>query len=139
MIDGKAVILGVDGTSDFNALHSRKLEHEVQLYAFDILSVGGENLLPFQLHMRKANLEQLLARWPDGDQSEARSGPTCSGRLPHGLEGLVSKHRYRPYRGGRQKLKVKNRTSTDVARAVTRADARAHQRRDASSASRAVS
>jgi hypothetical protein len=27
-------VLGVDGISDFNALHSR--EHEVQLYAFDM-------------------------------------------------------------------------------------------------------
>jgi bifunctional non-homologous end joining protein LigD len=31
VIDGEAVILGLDGISDFNALHSRKHEHEVQL------------------------------------------------------------------------------------------------------------
>ncbi|WP_338025653.1 hypothetical protein [Bradyrhizobium zhanjiangense] len=35
MIDGEAVILGVDGISDFNALHSRQHDHEVQLSAFD--------------------------------------------------------------------------------------------------------
>ncbi|MGV7216416.1 hypothetical protein SO180_24330, partial [Bradyrhizobium sp. UFLA05-112] len=30
VIDGEAVLLGVDGVSDFNALHSRKHDHEVQ-------------------------------------------------------------------------------------------------------------
>ncbi|WP_271593802.1 hypothetical protein [Bradyrhizobium sp. CCBAU 65884] len=44
MIDGEAVILGVDGVSDFNALHSRKHDHEAQLYAFDILAMGGDDV-----------------------------------------------------------------------------------------------
>ncbi len=35
VIDGEAVLLGVDGISDFNGLHSRKHDGEVQLYAFD--------------------------------------------------------------------------------------------------------
>ena len=39
VIDGEAVVLGVDGISDFNALHSRKHDHEVQLYAFDCLAL----------------------------------------------------------------------------------------------------
>jgi bifunctional non-homologous end joining protein LigD len=34
VIDGEALIRGVDGYSDFNALHSRKHDEEVQLYAF---------------------------------------------------------------------------------------------------------
>jgi len=33
VIDGEAVVLGVDGIADFEALHSRKHEDEVQLYA----------------------------------------------------------------------------------------------------------
>ena len=41
VIDGEAVILGVDGISDFNALHSGKHNNEVQLYAFDILAFGS--------------------------------------------------------------------------------------------------
>ncbi|WPM83741.1 DNA ligase [Bradyrhizobium sp. 62B] len=45
VVDGEAVVLGVDGVSDFNALHSRKCDHEVQLYAFDILALGGEDRL----------------------------------------------------------------------------------------------
>jgi hypothetical protein len=35
VIDGEAVLLGVDGVSDFDGLHSRKYDDEVQLYAFD--------------------------------------------------------------------------------------------------------
>jgi hypothetical protein len=38
--DGEAVVLGVDGISDFNALHSGKHNDEVQLYAFDILALS---------------------------------------------------------------------------------------------------
>jgi hypothetical protein len=37
VLDGQAVILGVDGASDFNALHSRKHDDEVQFCAFDIV------------------------------------------------------------------------------------------------------
>jgi bifunctional non-homologous end joining protein LigD len=33
VIDGEAVVLGVDGVADLNALHSRKHDGEVQLYA----------------------------------------------------------------------------------------------------------
>src|SRR5262249_17043009 len=34
VLDGEAVILGVDGIADFNALHSRQHDEEVQLCAF---------------------------------------------------------------------------------------------------------
>lgn len=66
MIDGEAVVLGVDGVSDFNALHSRKHDHEVQFCAFDTLAEGGDDLRMLPLSMRKANLERLLARRPEG-------------------------------------------------------------------------
>ena len=44
VIDGEAVILGVDGVSDFDALHSGKQNEEVQLCAFDMLAMDGEDL-----------------------------------------------------------------------------------------------
>ncbi len=62
MLDGEVVMLGVDGISDFNALHSRKHDHEVQFCAFDILAEGGDDLRMLPLSMRKANLKRLLAR-----------------------------------------------------------------------------
>ncbi|WP_245471521.1 hypothetical protein [Bradyrhizobium genosp. SA-3] len=77
--DGEAVILGVDSISDFNALHSRKHDGEVQLCVFDILAIGGDDLRSLPLHLRKSHLERLLARRPDGITvapfERARSGP----------------------------------------------------------------
>jgi bifunctional non-homologous end joining protein LigD len=61
VIDGEAVILGVDGRSDFDALHSGKHNEEVQLYAFDILAIDGDGLRKLPLSMRKTNLARLLA------------------------------------------------------------------------------
>jgi bifunctional non-homologous end joining protein LigD len=105
----------VDGVSDFDALHSGKHNDEVQLYTFDILALDGDDLRPLPLSMRRAHLERLLARRPDGifispfEQGEI--GPdlfraACS----VGLEGMVSKRRDRAYRGGRCDywVKVKN-------------------------------
>jgi bifunctional non-homologous end joining protein LigD len=39
-----AVILGVDGISDFNAFDSGKSNRKVQLYAFDALAMDGDGL-----------------------------------------------------------------------------------------------
>jgi bifunctional non-homologous end joining protein LigD len=66
VIDGEAVILGVDGVSDFDALHSHKHDQEVQLYAFDLLALDGDDLRSLPLSLRKTNLARLLARRPNG-------------------------------------------------------------------------
>jgi ATP-dependent DNA ligase len=118
VLDGEAVLLGVDGISDFNGLHSRKLDEEVQLYAFDILVGEGEDMRELPLRVRKNNLARLLRRRVDGIQvapfEHGEIGPdlfraACNMRL----EGIVSKHRDRPYRAGPCKhwIKVKNRKS----------------------------
>src|SRR6266404_6257746 len=67
VIDGEAVLLGVDGISDFNGLHSRKHDEEVQLYAFDILALDGEDLRRLPLSMRKTNLARLHELLLGGD------------------------------------------------------------------------
>jgi bifunctional non-homologous end joining protein LigD len=66
VIDGEAVILGVDGISDFNALHAGKSNRDVQLYAFDVLAMDGDDLRALPLSMRKASLAKLLHLRPDG-------------------------------------------------------------------------
>ena len=60
------MLLGVDGRSDFNGLHSRKHDHEVTFYAFDMLMSDGNDLPKLPLSMRKTNLARLLARRVDG-------------------------------------------------------------------------
>jgi len=125
VIDGEAVVLGVDGVADFNALHSRKHDHEVQFYAFDIMAMDGDDLRRLPLSMRKASLGRLLARRPDGifvapfEQGEI--GPELfRAACRMGLEGLVSKRRDRPYQAGRSKhwIKVKNRKHPAMARVM---------------------
>jgi bifunctional non-homologous end joining protein LigD len=111
-----AVLLGVDGRSDFDALHSRRHDEEVQLYAFDILAMGGDDLRSLPLHMRKNNLAQLLRGRSNGITvapfERGEIGPDLfRAACNMGLEGLVSKHKDRPYRAGRSRhwLKIKNR------------------------------
>jgi ATP-dependent DNA ligase len=97
VIDGEAVLLGVDGRSDFNGLHSRRHDAEVEFYAFDMLVSDGEDIRKLPLSMRKTNLSRLLARGVDGISLM-------------GMEGMVSKHRESTNRGGRFRhwIKVKN-------------------------------
>jgi hypothetical protein len=67
VIDGEAVVLGVDGVADFDALHTRKHDAEVQFYAFDIPVPRG------------------LRHGPGGAGIEA-AGPALSGRQVEALD-----------------------------------------------------
>ena len=67
---------------------ARKRDDEVQLYAFDILAMGSDDLRSLPLHLRKMNLERLLARRPDGVTvapfERGEIGPESPpGGLPH--------------------------------------------------------
>jgi ATP-dependent DNA ligase len=110
VIDGEAVVLDGDGIADFNALHSRRHDAKVWLYAFDILTLDGEDLRALPLSMRKPNLARLLSRrHPDGNfaapYEQGEIGPDLFEAACHmGLEGFVSKRADRPYRTGRSKL-----------------------------------
>jgi bifunctional non-homologous end joining protein LigD len=127
VIDGEAVLLGVDGRSDFNGLHSRKHDDEVQFYAFDMLVSGGEDIRKLPLSMRKTNLARLLSRRVDGiflsDFEQGEIGPDLFRHAcMMGLEGLVSKLRDRPYRPGRSPhwVKVKNRQHAAFSRVISK-------------------
>src|SRR5450755_2174223 len=54
VIDGEAVVLGIDGVADFDALHSRKHDHEVQLY-------GEERKSPRARWMESMTWDRLCA------------------------------------------------------------------------------
>lgn len=118
-------MLGVDGLADFNALHSRRHDEGVQLYAFDVLAPGGEDLRQLPLTMRKTNLDRLLRGRPGGmfvaPFESGDLGPELF-RAAHsiGLEGLDSKRRDRRYGAGRSKdwIKVKNRTHPAMTRVM---------------------
>ena len=124
VIDGEAVVLGVDGNSDFAALHSRRHDDQVQFYAFDMLAGDGNDMRGLPLSLRKTNLARLLARRSDGifiapfEQGEI--GPDLfRAACGMGLEGLVSKRRESAYRAGRSPhwVKIKNPKSPAMMRA----------------------
>jgi bifunctional non-homologous end joining protein LigD len=89
------------GMSDFNALHSGKHGSEVQLCAFEILAIDGdERELP--LGKRKTRLERLLNGRPvfvNPFEVGAIGPDLFQAACSMGLEGLVSKRSDRPYRG----------------------------------------
>ena len=115
VLDGEAVLLGVDGRSDFDRLHSCQQNDEVQFYAFDTLANDGDDLRKLPLSMRQASLLRLLARQIDGifpsDFEQGGIGPDL---FRHacliGLEGLVSKRSDWAYRSGVSPnwVKIKN-------------------------------
>lgn len=121
VLDGEAVVVRPDGTTDFQALQnvmSRGSHRDVVYYAFDLIYLDGISLKDVPLIHRKEILETLLATVGDG------AGPPVlrysghvigSGRDVYreacavGAEGIVSKRKDRPYREGRSRdwLKVK--------------------------------
>ena len=70
VIDGEAVLLGVDGIST-SGLHSRRHGSEVEFYAVDMLVSDSEDLRKLPLSMRKTNLARLLARRVGSQTCEA--------------------------------------------------------------------
>jgi bifunctional non-homologous end joining protein LigD len=124
VLDGEAVLLGVDGISDFDGLCSGQHNDEIQLYAFDILALEGDDLRKLPLHLRKNNLARLLARRADGIHlapfEQGEIGPDLfRAACDMMLEGLVSKRRDSRYRAGPSHdwIKVKNPNSPAMNRA----------------------
>lgn len=72
--------------------------------AFDLLELDGVDYWPQPLEARKARLEKLLKRAASGIhfvEHMAGDGATIFAHACKlGFEGIVSKHRERPYRSG---------------------------------------
>jgi bifunctional non-homologous end joining protein LigD len=117
VIDGEAVLLGVDGISDFKGLHSRQHDDEIQLYAFDALALDSEDLRKLPLHLRKTNLTITCpstgSEFFVSEFERSEIGPDLFRHAcKFGLEGMVSKRRDSAYRAGRSPswVKVKSRS-----------------------------
>jgi bifunctional non-homologous end joining protein LigD len=92
-----------------------------------MLAGEGDNMRTLPLSMRKTNPARLLARRSDGifiaPFGQGEIGPDLfRAACNMGLEGLVSKHRDRPYQAGRSPhwIKVKNPKSAAMVRAKKR-------------------
>ncbi len=114
ILDGEAVVLDDQGRSDFNALQ-RSLGADGRrggskaspaiMMAFDLLYLDGHDLRKVEYRSRRHLLEEILAG-RDGDirLSESIDADPAT-LLEHAcqfeLEGIVGKHRDKPYRSGR--------------------------------------
>ena len=122
LIDGEVVVCRDDSLSDFNALHSRRHDHDAVLFAFDLIEHQGDDLRNAPLLDRKRQLGKLLGRAKHAirfNEHLAHDGATVFEHACRmGLEGIVSKRIDAPYRSGRSKtwLKSKNPLSEAVRR-----------------------
>jgi bifunctional non-homologous end joining protein LigD len=127
-LDGEGVVCGTDGVSDFDRLRSavgRMGSRDAFLYAFDLLEINGEDLRPYEWHVRRATLASLLRKARDGIRlSEHIDNADGEAVFRHacamGLEGIVAKRRDRPYRSGRSPdwIKVKNSDAPAATRVI---------------------
>jgi bifunctional non-homologous end joining protein LigD len=112
ILDGEAVVLDDQGRSDFGALQSalggrgggRNAEAAI-FYAFDLLYLDGHDITRMDQAERRMLLESVLTE-QDGpirlsEEIEADGEALMLSACEHGLEGIIAKHRHRPYRSGR--------------------------------------
>ena len=117
LIDGEVVVEPAGGgASDFGALQADLSEGRTDrfvYYAFDLLYLDGYELNNVPLAARKGVLRELIAssggaiRFSDHFQESGAVVLRHACRL--GLEGVVSKLRDAPYRGGRVQAWVKSK------------------------------
>jgi bifunctional non-homologous end joining protein LigD len=80
VMDGEGVIVGDDGVSIVDKLHSRGYDNDVLLIGFDLLEMNGTDLRQEPLLKRKAALAKLLRRSSDVASSCRTS--QCSASTP---------------------------------------------------------
>ena len=116
ILDGEVVVMGPDGTTDFQALQNALREGrnaKLAYYAFDLLYLDGFDIRGASLADRKTLLAAALQgappsiRYSDHLQGDGTEVYQKACRMA--LEGLVAKRLGAPYRGGRSRdwLKLK--------------------------------
>ena len=77
----EVVWLDADGVAQFDALHSRVMDHAAVACAFDLLMLDGDDLRRRPLSQRKAILRKVLRRTKGGTNTSSTSRamvPRCS-------------------------------------------------------------
>lgn len=112
VLDGEAVMLDVDGHSDFNLLQqavgsgsSRKVADQALMFAFDVLYFDGRDIAQRELIDRRPILEEIIPTNAFGIRLSELIEADPKILMDHicalKLEGVVAKHRHRRYRPGR--------------------------------------
>ncbi len=126
ILDGEAVVLDDKGRSDFGmlqrALGRLPTPYEagaIVFYAFDLLYLDGRDLRREPLRERRRLLEPFVAGREGAirlsEEVQADGDEFLRVACAHGLEGIIAKHREKPYRSGRgdwwQKITCRRRDS----------------------------
>ncbi len=118
-LDGEIVVLGEDGTPDFNALQNafdRSRTASIDYFVFDLPFLDGHDLRRLPLVTRRRLLRQLLdahphdkLRFSDNFDADAHSILESARRM--GLEGIIAKRKDAVYESRRTDtwLKLKNK------------------------------
>ena len=114
VLDGEIACLDSSGRSVFDDLFFRR--REPVFIAFDILSVGGDDLRFLPLYERKRELRRVMKSRPLRSlycSHVERTGVALfNAACQHDLEGIVAKWKYGPYVAGREETtwwKIRNR------------------------------
>lgn len=115
-IDGELVALDDQGRSNFSALQAAGEEGSTALlayYAFDLLSIDGEDQRSKTLVERKGRLEELLGEGTDtlrySGHIEGRGDSVIEKACNMNLEGIISKRKGAKYVSGRGKGWIKSK------------------------------
>jgi bifunctional non-homologous end joining protein LigD len=119
LIDGEVVALDGNGNPDFSTLqnalkrgHGREdADHPLHLFAFDLLSLDGQDLKSLTTIERKERLEALLADAESpihvSDHVLGAGETLLQSLCDAGQEGIISKRADAPYRSARTRNWVK--------------------------------
>ena len=124
IIDAEVVWLDADGVAQFDALHSRVMDHAAVACAFDLMMLDSDDPRRKPLAERNATLRKVLRRTKGGIQyvehSEGDGAEMFKAICKLGLEGIVSKRIDAPYRSGPSKswIKVKNPKAAAATRII---------------------
>ena len=122
LIDGEAIVCDASGLAVFDRLRYRRHDASVFLYAFDLLSLNGEDLRREPIEHRKAALARLIRPHPGIRLVERLEFDDGAMIFEHacrlGCEGIVSKRLGSRYVSGRSRdwVKVKNPNAPAVRR-----------------------
>jgi bifunctional non-homologous end joining protein LigD len=114
IIDAEVVCLDANGIADFDALHSRAMDHTAVACTLDLLMLNDDDLRRKPLVERKAMIRKVLRRTKGAIQyvehTEGNGADMFAAACKLGLEGIVSKRLTAPYRSEPSKnwIKVKN-------------------------------
>jgi bifunctional non-homologous end joining protein LigD len=116
ILDGEAVFLDESGKPDFGRLQNSlgtsgrgpgKLpSNDAILFAFDLLYLDGHDLTKMEYSARRGLLEGILGDNKSGgirvsEEFDADPDELLQHACAHDLEGIIAKHRDKPYRSGR--------------------------------------